>query len=210
VTILGLSILIISISYVPGGERATRNKIIEGTLGTGSTETRSGVTLSRAYPSIAGLVFDRSHDTIRFSVASGSQMVSLPSGQIYERLPYAIVSLAGEIYTIAADGTVTTSSGDIHGRAPMPQDTTDGILITAGSGLYRIDSDSQVHTYPGIHTQVADVTSSRDHQHIVWTESQSGTTSLYRDGERISRTTSGSISRIALSDDGESIMTVEK
>jgi hypothetical protein len=138
ITILGLSILIIWISYMPSGEVSMRNKIIEGTLGTGSTETYSGVILSRAYPSIDRLIFDRSHDMIRFFVSSGSQMISLPSGQIYDRLPHAAIQIQDSNYTITADNTVMTESGDILGHAPMPQNSENIILINTGSGLYSI------------------------------------------------------------------------
>jgi hypothetical protein len=209
VTILGLSILIIWISYIPSGERAMRSKIIERNLGTGSTETYSGITLSRAYPSIDRLIFDRSHDTIWFFVSSGSQMISFPSGKVYDRIPHAIIQIQDSVYTITADGTVITESGDMLGHAPMPQNRESMILISTASGLYSIGKNGP-HVYPWVHTTIEHVTSSGDGNHVAWTETQSGTTSLYRDGIQIPRTTSGSISRIALSDDGESIMTVEK
>jgi hypothetical protein len=208
ITILGLSILIIWISYMPSGEVSMRNKIIEGTLGTGSTETYSGMILSRAYPSIDRLIFDRSHDMIRFFVSSGSQMISLPSGQVYDRLPHATIQIQDSTYTITADNTVMTESGDILGHAPMPQNSENIILISTGSGLYSIWKNGP-RVYPWTHTAVQHIASSRNGENIAWTEIQSGTISLYRDGTQIPRSTSGSISRIALSDDGTSIMTVE-
>jgi hypothetical protein len=186
-----------------------RSKIIERNLGTGSTETYSGITLSRAYQSIDKLTFDRSHDTIWFFISSGSQMISLPSGNIYNRLPHAIIQIQDSTYTITADGIVMTESGDILGNAPMPQNSENMILISTGSGLYSIGKNGP-RVYPWIHTNIEHITNSGDGNHVAWTETQGGTISLYRDGIQIPRTTSGSISRIALSDDGESIMTVEK
>jgi hypothetical protein len=74
-------------------------------------------------------------------------MVSLPSGKIYDRLPRALIQIQDSTYTITADGTVMTGSGDILGHAPMPQNMEDTILITTGSGLYSIGK-SGPRVYP--------------------------------------------------------------
>lgn len=103
IAILALTGLIISISYIPGIRQNNKTHIIEGVLGSGSTETYSGVTRSRAYPSIERLVFDRKKDSLSFFTASGTSMVGVPSGAVFDRLPYATTSIGGSLYTVSAE-----------------------------------------------------------------------------------------------------------
>jgi len=81
----------------------SRSRILEQTLGTGSTESLSGVTRSRILSSIEKMTFDRKRDTLSFFAASGTQMVHFPSHQIYDRLPYATTRIGDIDYIVSAD-----------------------------------------------------------------------------------------------------------
>jgi hypothetical protein len=62
-TILFLTVLIMYQTYVPHGGSQSE-PILMRVFGTGGSETRSGVILSRVYPSIEKLTLDRRTDSI--------------------------------------------------------------------------------------------------------------------------------------------------
>ncbi len=103
ITILSLTGVIIWISYIPVGERAHKNRILENTFGSGNTETYSGVTQSKVFPSIERLIFDRKNDALSFFTLSGTKMIAIPSGQYFDRIPYMTLSIDSIPYTISAE-----------------------------------------------------------------------------------------------------------
>lgn len=159
-TVLTLTGVIIAISYIPGMDRA-KGRVLETVFGTGYTEAQSGVTRSVVFPSIEKLVFDRASDSISFFASSGTQMVALPSGQIYERLPYATTTISNIAYTISADGIVTKDTGTVMGKAILPQDMSRAIVMFSGSDVVSL-SRSGIRTMSGEYTRIEEIVAMRE------------------------------------------------
>lgn len=131
VTILLLTCVIVWISYIPGSERSSKNKVLENIFGSGEIQTQSGVSSSPLYPRIERLSFDRKNDALSFISMSGSQVVSFPENISYESLPYDTLTIGDTLYTIMADGGVV-ASGAILGQAILRQDFGSTILYHTG------------------------------------------------------------------------------
>ncbi len=205
ITILILTWVIIAISYIPNTERS-RSHVLENTFGSGSSETHSGVTRSIVFPSIEKMTFDRASDSISFFVSSGTQMVSLPSGQIYDRLPYTTTTIGNMRYTISADGIVTKDSGTIMGKAILPQDMSRTIVMRSGSEIVSL-SRYGIRTLSGGYTSMEDIIATRDGEHSIWQSRTPDGSRIYRDGEAIT-IPHHEISHISASSDGRSVMAV--
>jgi hypothetical protein len=139
----------------------SRGQVLESVFGTGSIETQSGVTRSIAFPSIEKMTFDRASDSISFFAASGTQMVSLPSGQTYDRLPYTTTMISNTSYTISADGIVTKDTGTIMGKAILPQDMSRAIVMHSGSEIVSL-SRSGIRTMSGEYTSIEEIVATRE------------------------------------------------
>ena len=202
-TVLTLTGVIIAISYVPGTV-GSRSRVLENIFGTGMSETRSGVTRSMAFPSIEKMVFDRSTDSVSFFAASGTQMVSLPSGQTYDRLPYATTTIGNMDYTISAEGLVTKDTGTIMGKAILPQDMSRAIVMLSGSEILSL-SRSGIKTLSGTYTSIEEIIATREGDHSIWKSRTPDGYRIYRDGDAITMP-HYEISHISSSSDGRSIM----
>lgn len=113
----------------------SRGHVLENMFGSEYIETQSGLTRSIPFPSIEKFAFDRASDSISFFASSGTQMVAFPSGQIYERLPYATTTIGNIAYTISAEGIVTKDTGTIMGKAILPQNMNRAIMMLSGSEI---------------------------------------------------------------------------
>jgi hypothetical protein len=173
-------------------------------FGTGSSETRSGVTRSMAFSSIEKMAFDRASDQVSFFSASGTQMVSFPSGQLYDRLPYATTTIGNIRYTVSADGIVTKDSGTIMGKAILPQDINRAILMLSGSNIVSL-SRAGSRTLSGEYTSIEDIITTREGEHSIWRSRTPDGYRIYRDGESITMPYY-EISHISASSDGKSVM----
>ncbi len=145
---------------MPVAERIGKNRIIENTLGTGSTQMLSGVIISRPFASIEKLTFDRKRDAISFYTSSGNQMVALPSYQVFDSLPYARSTIGNTDYTITSSGNVMTESGTMIGRAILPQLVDRTIVMHSGSEIVSI-TPSGVHRIAGQYSNIVDIIATR-------------------------------------------------
>jgi hypothetical protein len=205
ITVLALTGLIISISYIPSTERS-RSHVLEGVFGSGSIETYSGVTRSAVFPSIERMVFDRKRDALSFFAASGTQMLAIPGGQIYSRLPYATTTIGDMSYTITAEWLVMTETGLTLGKAVLPQRVDRSIVMYSGSGIVSL-TPSGIHQIAGQYESIDDIIATREWNHSIW-QSRTGTGyRIYRDGESVSDYYP-EISHVSASSDGRSIMAI--
>lgn len=203
-TILALTSLIIAVSYIPIAERASKNQIIESILGSGSVQTRSWVTMSRPFTSIEKLIFDRKRDALSFFTASGTQLISIPSYWIYDRLPYATTTISDITYTITASGNVMKDTGTVIGKAIIPQLIDRAIVMYSGSDIISL-TPSWVNKFTGQYSGIEDIIATKYWYHSIW-QSHTGTGyTIYRDGEIIWEQ-QHEITQLAASWDGGSIM----
>lgn len=179
---------------------------MENIFGSGMIESASGVTRSPVFSSIERMVFDRKRDALSFFASSGTQMVSLPSGQIYERLPYATTRIAGVDYSVSAEGIVTKDTGTVMGRAILPQRIDTAIVMGSGNEIVSL-SQAGIMTMSGEYASIEDITTTRDGAHSIWRSRSASGYILYRDGVPIS-IEHYEISHITPSSDGRSIMTL--
>lgn len=203
-TVLALTGLIISISYIPSADRSNKSHIIENILGKNMVETSSGVTKSIPYPSIEKMIFDRKKDALSFFTSSGTKMISLPSGRMYERLPYTETTIGNNTYTITAEWYVSDQSGVLLGRAILPQLWEGSILMYSGSSLISLNTKG-IKSYSGEYATIEDITTTREWDHIIWKSKTGSGYTLYKDGRDISEEFY-SISDISPTSDGQSIM----
>lgn len=204
VTILALTGLIISISYIPRTEKWNNKNILNTVLWTGSTESISGVILTKPYPSISNLILDRSNDSLSFYTSSGNNMISQPKGWIYNRLPYATVIVWNRAYTITADGLVVSNTGITIGTAILPQ-SIEWSIVMQSSGTISVLQDTGIQTYSGVYSNINSIVGTKNGKHIAWSSKAASGYTLYKDGLAISKDVN-SITQIALSPDGTSIM----
>ena len=139
----------------------SRGHVLESVFGTGSIVTQSGVTRSIAFPSVEKMTFDRASDSISFFASSGTQMVALPSGQIYDRLPYATTTIGNIPYTISAEGIVTKDTGTVMGKAILPQDMSRAIVMLSGSEIISL-SRSGIRTMSGGYRSIEEIVATRE------------------------------------------------
>ncbi|MBC7498610.1 hypothetical protein H7170_03105 [Candidatus Gracilibacteria bacterium] len=203
ISILALTGVIMAISYIPGTERS-RSHVLENMFGTGSSETRSGLTRSMAFSSIEKMAFDRASDQVSFFAASGTQMVSFPSGQIYDRLPYTTTTIGNTRYTVSANGIVSKDSDTIMGKAILPQDMSRAILMLSGSEIISL-SRAGIRPINGEYTSIEDIIATREGEHSIWRSRNPDGYRIYRDGESITMPYH-EISHISASSDGRSVM----
>lgn len=204
VTILALTGLIISISYIPNIHESNKSHIIEWVFWSGWTETRSGITLSAPFSSIEQLIFDRKRDSINFFTSSWTNMVSVPNHVVFDRLPYATTSIWDSTYTINAEWFVSTASWDIIGKAILPQDVEKSILMYSGSTLMGLNS-KWIQSYSGEYTSIENITTSKNWKDHIW-KSKTGTGyTLFKNGKAILEQ-QYEIMSIAISPDWDSIM----
>lgn len=165
--VLGLTWLIIAVSYTPELEKSTNWRILENIFGSGWTKTVSWVTETKTFPSINSLTFDRKQDTVSFFSSSGKEMVLVPDWAKFDRLPYAISNIGNTRYIISADGTISNSSGENIGKAYLPQNTKDWILFYSGNIIKWI-SQWWIYSYSGEYNKVQDILYSNEWNNFIW------------------------------------------
>lgn len=131
-------------------------------------------------------------------------MVSFPSGQIYERLPYGTTTIGNTSYTISAEGIVTKYDATIMGKAILPQDISRAIVMLSGSQIVSL-SRSGIRTMSGEYTSIEDIVATREWDHSIWKSKTPDGYRIYRDGDAIT-TPHYEISHISASSDGRSVM----
>lgn len=208
ITILALTGIIIWISYIPQGEHNNKNRILENIFGSGNIETHSGIIQTKVFPSIERLVFDRKHDSLNFFTLSGTKILAVPSGQYFDRLPYMTTSIGNALYTISAEWSVITESGDTIWIAILPQKIDQAILMYSGNTLMKLNTTG-IHTLSGKFNSIEDIISTPDWAHSIWKSKTGSGYTIYRDSE-IQWENQYSISYITSSSNGKSIMSLVK
>jgi hypothetical protein len=132
ITILVLTGVVISISYISKQEYSNNKNILKTIFWTWWIESHSGLTASSPYKSINNLTFDRKYDSINFYTSSGSKMISIPDGISYDRLPYMKTTIWDISYTINADGSIISDDWLNIGKAILPQQVEQSILAQSG------------------------------------------------------------------------------
>ncbi len=202
--ILALTGLIIWISYIPQKTYNNKNRILENTFGSGNIEINSGIIQTKVFPSIERLVFDRKHDALSFFTLSGSKVVSIPSGQYFDRLPYLITVIGNTPYTISAEWFVTIQNWDIIWKAILPQKIDQAILMYSGGVLMQINT-SGIRIISWKFDSIEDIISTSDGIHSIWKSKTGSGYIIYRDGIPQWKIYH-SISHISTSSNGKSIM----
>ncbi|MBX9809758.1 hypothetical protein K2X92_05200 [Candidatus Gracilibacteria bacterium] len=202
--VLGLTGLIIAVSYTPELEKSTNGRILENIFGSGGTKTISGVTETKTFPSINNFTFDRKQDTISFFSSSGKEMILVPDGTKFDRLPYAISNIGNTRYIVSADGTISNSSGESIGKAYLPQNTKDGILFYSGNVIKSI-TQGGINTYSGEYNKVTDIIFSSEGNNFVWKNKTASGYVLVKNGNIIGNEEIN-ISHISINKNANSIM----
>ena len=208
ITILALTGLIISISYISRQEYSNNKNILKTIFWSWWIESHSEVVMSNPYQSINNLTFDRKYDSINFYTSSWSKMISIPDGTSYDRLPYGKIIIWDIWYTISADGSITSSKWTYIGKAILPQKIEKVVLAQSGSVTF-ILSNKWIHNYSWYHTDISDIISTNWWEHIIWKEKSGSWDSIYKDGI-LSSIDKNSISNISVSTDWVNIMYLSK
>lgn len=204
IAILALTGLIISISYSPDTRQSNKNSILAGTFGTGWIHSSSGITQTNPFLSIEKLIFDRKTDSLSFFTSSGTSMVSIPTGRVYDRVPYATPTIGNKNYIINAEGTITTESGEIIWKLVLPQKIEQSLLFYSGNELKSLSSN-WIRTFSGEYTTINHINSTKNGNHTVWSSKTGSGYTIFKDGTAINKE-EFAIEQINISSDGESIM----
>lgn len=204
--VLGLTGLIIAISYTPELEKNINWRILENIFGSGWIKTISWITETKTFPSINNLTFDRKQDTISFFSSSGKEMVLIPDWAKFDRLPYSIVNIGNSRYIISADWTINNSSWENIGKSYLPQNTKDWILFYTGNTIKWITA-LWIFTYSGEYNKITDVSYSLEWNNFVWKNKTSSGYTLMKNGNIIGDE-EVNISHISINKNGNSVMAV--
>ena len=204
--VLGLTWLIMAVSYTPELQKNTNWRILEIIFGSGWTKTISWVTQSKAFLSINNLTFDRKQDNINFFSSSGKEMILMPDGIKFDRLPYAVSVIGGTKYTITADGSITNSNGESLGKAYLPQNTKDWILYHTGNIIKWI-TQLWNNTYSGEYNKVSDIMYSSEWNNFIWKNKTASGYTLMKNGN-IFWNEEISITHISINKNGNSVMAI--
>ncbi len=180
--ILALTWLIISISYIPKKE-SSNNSILSGVFWTWKNTNNSWIVLSPIFPNINNLIFDRKNDSISFYTNSGSAVVQFPSQKKYNKIPYSKINIQNIEYTINADGWVLDNNWLYIGKAILPQQIVNWILMESWSRIVSL-TNNWIYTYTWSYTEISDIVISKEWNTIVWkSKSLNGWYNIYKNGE---------------------------
>ena len=202
-TILGLTGLIISISYTPNIDIKT-GKVLQNIFGETEITTMSWISYTKSFSGIQNLIFDRKNDKLSFFTNNGDNFKKYPEGYIFSWTGLRNIIINWAEYIINWDWSIYTPSSINIWKLIWIYEKDNSIMLSTGNTLLSI-SDNGIQSFTWGNEQIKNTAYNKASNQYIWiTKSWTGN-DIFINGKKYENTDYDVIDN-SLVFDGKNIM----